>query len=448
MLPRLLPFVALLWVAVPAYSQGADLCANAQAISGTGSFAFDNSAATTDGLPDPACNFFSQSDITNDVWFAWTAAASGGMTISTCGGTTIDSKIAVYQGGCAGTILACNDDACALQTSLDIVATAGTTYHIRLGNYPGALPGTGTLSINPVGQLAVLDTRVNPANGHTYHLLAGGSWNAAQATAVALGGNLATVNDQAEHDWINAQWHNWQGVDRDLWIGLTDEAQEGLFVWVDGTPVTYTNWDLNEPSNANGVEHYTSMRKNNPLAFWNDLANAPTGFHANPLGIVEIGGPVGTPLCAGDGQGTACPCANHSPVGANEGCLNSFATGGKLVTSGSASISTDSLVLQGSQMPNSSALYFQGSSSINGGLGIGFGDGLRCAGGTVIRLGTKANASGASQYPQAGDLSVSVRGSCAAGDTRVYQVWYRNAAAFCTPSTFNLTNGFSLTWNP
>src|SRR5690606_19654939 len=102
----------------------------------------------------------------------------------------------------------------------------------------------------------------------------------------------------------------------------------------------------------------------------------------------------------------------------------------------------------GSGMPNSSALYFQGTSVLNGGSGVAFGDGLRCAGGSVIRLGTKNNTSGASQYPAAGDPSVSVRGLCTAGDFRVYQVWYRNAAAFCTASTFNLTNGVSLTWTP
>jgi hypothetical protein len=43
---------------------------------------------------------------------------------------------------------------------------------------------------------------------------------------------------------------------------------------------------------------------------------------------------------------------------------------------------------------------------------------------------------------------VSVRGLVATPGTRNYQVWYRNAAAFCAPSTFNLTNGLSLTWAP
>jgi hypothetical protein len=333
-----------------------------------------------------------------------------------------------------------------LQTSVDVSVTSGSAYLIRLGNFPGGVGGTGTFSIQQGGQ--PIDTRVNPANGHTYHLLAGGSWTAAEAAAVALGGHLATVDDQAEHDWILAQWHNWQGLDRDLWIGLTDQAVEGNFVWIDGTPVGYTNWDLNEPNDGAGGEDYTAMRQNNPAAFWNDLADAPVGFHANPFAVVEIGGSAGTPICLGDGSAAACPCGNTSTVGAEEGCLNSFATGGKLVVAGSASIGSDSLALQGSQMPNSSALYFQGSSVLAGGNGSVFGDGIRCAGGTVIRLGTKANSGGASQYPVGADLSVSVRGMCTPGATRIYQVWYRNAAAFCTVSTFNLTNGSSVTWNP
>jgi hypothetical protein len=97
-------------------------------------------------------------------------------------------------------------------------------------------------------------------------------------------------------------------------------------------------------------------------------------------------------------------------------------------------------------MPSSSALYFQGTSQLGGGAGSVFGDGLRCVGGTIIRLGTKNNVAGTSTYPVAGDASVSVRGAVSAGDVRMYQVWYRNAAAFCTSSTFNLTNGVEVSW--
>jgi hypothetical protein len=154
----------------------------------------------------------------------------------------------------------------------------------------------------------------------------------------------------------------------------------------------------------------------------------------------------GNAFCFGDGSGTACPCANNSAVGAGTGCLNSLGSGGLLAGTGSASVSNDTLVLNGSAMPNSSALYFQGTGQAGGGTGAMFGDGLRCASGSIVRLGTKTNASGASSYPVGADPSVSVRGGLAAGDTRSYQVWYRNAAAFCSASTFNLTNGYSITW--
>jgi hypothetical protein len=167
-----------------------------------------------------------------------------------------------------------------------------------------------------------------------------------------------------------------------------------------------------------------------------------------PVSILAIDVPstVGTAFCPGDGTGTACPCGNNSPVGANAGCLSSLGTGGTLIATGAASLAADTVVLSGSGMPNSSALYFQGTAQQTGGAGAQFGDGLRCASGTIVRLGTKTNVFGSSQYPSGTDPSVSVKGLIAAPGVRTYQVWYRNAASFCTPSTFNLSNGWQITW--
>ncbi len=162
--------------------------------------------------------------------------------------------------------------------------------------------------------------------------------------------------------------------------------------------------------------------------------------------FVRDGGNLQNTLCYGDGSGTACPCANNSAVGSNSGCLSSLGVGGKLDSTGVASIGADTLSLTGTNMPNSSALYFQGSSLLGGGAGAVFGDGLRCVSGTVIRLKTVANLSGASQYPQPGDPSISVRGLVTTPGTRYYQIWYRNAAAFCSVSTFNLSNALRATW--
>ncbi len=155
---------------------------------------------------------------------------------------------------------------------------------------------------------------------------------------------------------------------------------------------------------------------------------------------------VGTAFCFGDGSGTACPCANAGTAG--NGCANSVnAAGANLAATGVASLTEDSVSLRGSGMPNSAALYFQGTTQGGAGLGTVFGDGLRCAAGSVVRLGTATNAAGGSAYPFGAFPSVSVKGLITAPGTRTYQVWYRNAAAFCTASTFNLSNGVSIVWH-
>ncbi len=158
----------------------------------------------------------------------------------------------------------------------------------------------------------------------------------------------------------------------------------------------------------------------------------------------------GNGFCAGDSSTAPCPCGNNSPAGSGAGCLHSLGAGGRLSAAGVASVANDTLVLFAEDLPATApALYFQGTTRIAGGVGAPFGDGLRCAGGSVSRLGTKTSAAGASSYPEAGDRRVSVQGTIpAAGGLRFYQVWYRNAAAFCTAATFNLTNGLEVSWTP
>ena len=44
-------------------------------------------------------------------------------------------------------IQGCNDDFCGFQSSVSWSATAGTTYRIRVGVFPGEVGGTGTFTI-------------------------------------------------------------------------------------------------------------------------------------------------------------------------------------------------------------------------------------------------------------------------------------------------------------
>ncbi len=112
------------------------------------------------------------------------------------------------------------------------------------------LPLPGMLSAQ-----SILDSAFNPANGNTYLVLEAEAWQAAQDSAVLLGGNLVTVNDEAEKDWLLGAF----GAFGSFLVGFNDLAVEGTFEWASGEPVTYTNWCPGEPNDAGGNEDVTEF---------------------------------------------------------------------------------------------------------------------------------------------------------------------------------------------
>ncbi len=185
------------------------------------------------------------------------------------------------------------------------------------------------------------------------------------------------------------------------------------------------------------------------LCCWTDSSAPGAGHDVRGAFFDAAPGGAATPYCFGDGTGTACPCGNSGAAG--RGCAHSAnPSGARLETVGSAQVSNDSLALIASSMPaTASCLFFQGTGMTASGAGATFGDGLRCAAGSTIRLVTKFASFGSAQYPTGAEPLISVRGVVpAAGAVRTYQVWFRNSAPFCTASTFNLTNGLRVTWLP
>jgi hypothetical protein len=146
--------VALFVSAGLAAAQGSDDCSSAQPIAGDGQFNFVLLTATTDGAPSAQCNFFGQSQIENDVWYAWTATVSGSVAIVTCGLSSVDTKIAAYSdvGSCPpAAILDCDDDSCGTQSAIGFTVVQGATYLLRVGTYPGAGVGVGQIQISQTG---------------------------------------------------------------------------------------------------------------------------------------------------------------------------------------------------------------------------------------------------------------------------------------------------------
>jgi hypothetical protein len=438
----------------PAPANGSDDCLNAaanDAISGTGTFPVDTTVATDGGTPSPSCTACHK-----DVWFQYTATGNGTVTVSACGSTTSDTVIAVWSGaGCpTGTSLACNDDSCGLVSSVNFAVTSGSIYMIECGHF-GATAGTTwainvTLSTTPANDDCAAPQALPGPGTYSFNLTAATTGTQGQTTG-GCGPALPFYKDV---------WYTYPATTN----GTADVTTCGFLT--PGSPTFDTKIEVfsgtgcpSGPAITCNDDNCTSQALASDLTFptvCGQMYTIQLGEYASgasisgSLNITETGtpcGPAGTPYCFGDGTGTACPCGNNGAPG--NGCASSVnPAGGNLSTSGSPSVSGDTLVLTSTGLPTGACLYFQGTTQLGGGLGVAFGDGLRCTGGTVVRLGTKQNPGGTSSYPVAGDPPIHIKGNDVAGDVRDYQCWYRNAAVFCTPSTFNLTNGIQITWAP
>lgn len=117
-------FSTILW------AQPGTSCADPFILTGTGTY-------TTP--PTPA----------NDTWYMFNCDTAGLYTFTTCGLSTCDTKIYIYD-YCTGLVwgennegtIQYNDDFCGYQTSLNVTLFAGSTYYIRIGDYLGGCIGT------------------------------------------------------------------------------------------------------------------------------------------------------------------------------------------------------------------------------------------------------------------------------------------------------------------
>ena len=165
-----------------------------------------------------------------------------------------------------------------------------------------------------------------------------------------------------------------------------------------------------------------------------------------------------TSLCdPGVGNVLACPCGNP-PSGTGRGCDNSSSTGGAaLAATGIAYLSIDSLAFTThDEKPSALSILLQGTSlDANG---TAFGQGVRCAGGSLKRLFAKTAVQGSITAPDlaSGDPTISARSAALGvpiqpGQPCAYLVYYRDPIVFggcATTQTFNCTQTGTVTFWP
>lgn len=95
---------------------------------------------------------------------------------------------------------------------------------------------------------------------------AGRTWDEAGEHCAQHGAAMAVIDDAGEQAWLRRQ--AWAVVQQEYWIGLSDRAEEGRFVWGDGREPGYVAWSGGQPDDAGGAEDCVHLFADSGL--WND----------------------------------------------------------------------------------------------------------------------------------------------------------------------------------
>ncbi|XP_038065035.1 alpha-N-acetylgalactosamine-specific lectin-like [Patiria miniata] len=92
-------------------------------------------------------------------------------------------------------------------------------------------------------------------------------------------GHLASVVSAEENDLLLTMWKSARGTTAGgMWIGFTDEADEGNFIWTDGSAVGFTRWRSGQPWSPAGDADCTEMKEGWD-GEWNDTQCGDTNAY-------------------------------------------------------------------------------------------------------------------------------------------------------------------------
>jgi len=145
-----------------------------------------------------------------------------------------------------------------------------------------------------------------------------------------MGGHLVTIDNAEENTWVYNTFSTYGGVQRAIWLGLTDQGHEGTFTWSSGSPSSYRNWSPGEPNNVGGVEHFVHL-------WWPADGKGPTWN--------DTGGDLGVPIPL-QGLVELDSCSPHKAA-ATAQVVNGFVVGVNLTDSGCGYTNPPVILIQG-----------------------------------------------------------------------------------------------------
>ena len=176
-------------------------------------------------------------------------------------------------------------------------------------NWAGATPSDGqwAIALPTSRRKGVAEIPFKKRGNSIYVIVEGSTWEKAEANAIELGGNLVTINSQAENDFLSTEVRQ---LIIDLYGikygsgALSDSAEEWRYnpmigYWIQGQKETGSGLLVNLRNLATGIqasqiailiEDYAVMymfgyiNKYNALGEWNDSPGGVIGIAEIPLG--------------------------------------------------------------------------------------------------------------------------------------------------------------------
>lgn len=398
------------FVSGPGGSIANDSCIGALPLSSGVQASYDTTLATSSaGIGQMSCG----SGEALDLWYTIAPGQDGQVEVETCG-SSFDTRLEVYSGGCGSLVSeACNDDSCSLQSRVSFPGVAGQTYSIRVSGYDGA-----------TGQGQIIATFPE------------GVANDDCAAATVLQGQGATVfsNVAATDSGVGMSCGS-EAEENDVWFSYV--SNDGGLVSVD---LSGSDFDtvLTIWSGACGALTEVACDDDGGV----DLASA-LSFMAAPGAayLIQIGGFDGDEgtgvLAITEGLG-ALLCAGE---------VNSTGGAAELKLTGSADLADQDLTLNLRGAPPVQTVLYLNSREMGMIANPAGSQGNLCIAGPSLSrmLGaiTSADASGASTLPIDLASIETNNGPVAAlsGETWFWQAWYRDIANGAATSNFSSAVG-------
>lgn len=235
---------------------------------GSGSAQPATTSATGGGNGDGTTNTLASTMQAATTQAASSSMTGGSTTMTTSAASSVSATVTSTGGAASGATLSTDSGSTTTMTTSSGGASTSSGGAGGASNVGGAgsivtngAGGTGSVAVHP-------DDAVE-FGGHWYRLTEAEVGGAeAKALCEDLQGYLACVESEAEDDFL----FTLAGTARP-YIGLNNEDDANVWVWVNGSPVTYTNWQPGQPDYPES-ERWVKIAED---SMWDD-GNIPSSF--------------------------------------------------------------------------------------------------------------------------------------------------------------------------